>query len=162
MSRNRKFVLVLLALTLFAAVGASSQSLPALGNTDGRIFSIDFGMATGYSLSLEDAIVGRTFGVNFTVSENLAVGFASTLASTQYNLFRFGYYLTPAIGFNLYVGSNFAGNVATGAGASFTVLKTKAETTFVSALKLRLEYIFDVDGAGDGDIVLAVVPSIGL
>jgi hypothetical protein len=162
MSRS-KIVLALLALTLFATIGASAQSLPALGNTDGRIFSVDFGMATGYSLSANDAIVGRTFGVNFTVTENLAVGFANTLASgNQYNLFRFGYYLTPAIGFNVYVGSNAAHNVATGAGAFVTILKTKADTTFISALKIRVEYLFDVNGAGEGDIVLAVVPSIGL
>lgn len=162
MSRSNRIVLALLALTLFATIGASAQALPAVGNTDGRIFSVDFGMATGYSLSAEDAIVGRTFGVNFTVTENMAVGFANTVASTGYNLFRFGYYLTPAIGFNVYVGSNAAHNVATGAGAFVTILKTKSDTTFVSALKIRFEYLFDVNGAGDGDIVLAIAPSIGL
>jgi hypothetical protein len=161
MSRSSKFIVTLLALALVAAVGVSAQSLPAAGNTDGRLFSIDLGMATGYSLAADAPIVGRTFGVNFTVSENLAVGFANTVAGSDYNLFRLGYYLTPAIGFNVYVGSVGA-NVATGAGAFFNLLKTKSDATFVSALKLRLEYLFDTTGAGEGDIVLAVASSIGL
>jgi len=160
MSRS-KIVLALLALTLFATIGASAQSLPALGNTDGRIFSVDLGMVTGYSLTTDDPIVGRSFGINFTVSDNLAVGFTNTRASVNYNLFRFGYYLTPALGFNVYVGSTGSG-VATGAGAFFNVLKSKSDTTFVSALKIKLEYLFDVTGAAEGDIVLAIVPSIGL
>ena len=161
MSRTSKIVVALLALALVAGLGASAQALPSAGNTDARLFSLDLGMVTGYSLNTEAAVVGRTFGINFTVTDNMAVGYANTVAGTrEYNLFRLGYYLLPIVGFNVYVGSD--GSVATGAGVFVNVLKTKSAPALTSSLKLKLEYLFATAGAGSGDIVFAVASSIGL
>jgi len=160
MSRTSKIVVALLALALVAALGASAQTLPSAGNTDARLFSIDLGMVTGYSLSTETAVVGRTFGLNFTVTDSLAVGYANTLAGArEYNLFRIGYFILPIVGFNVYVGSD--GSVATGAGLFVNILKTKSDAALNSSLKLKLEYLFDINGADTGDIVFAVSSSIG-
>ncbi len=161
MSRTRKIVVALFIAALVAAAGVSAQALPSAGNTDARLFALDLGMATGYSIGTENAIVGRTFGINFTVTDNLAVGFTNTVAGArEYNLFRLGYYLLPVVGFNVYVGSD--GAVATGAGIFVNILKSKADATLSSSLKLKLEYLFDANGADAGDIVFAVVSSIGL
>jgi hypothetical protein len=165
MSRNRKLVVALLALALVAAAGLSAQAASA--NADAKIFCIDIGMATGYNLNASGTDVGRTFGFNLTVSDNFVVGVANTTvvpdgaAALSYNFLRLGYYLTPVLGFNLYVGNRGA-NLATGAGAFYNLFKTKSETAFANALKIRLEYLFDGGaGVGKGDIVLAVATSLG-
>src|SRR5512137_782396 len=103
MSRNKKFIVVMLALALVASAGLSAQA--AAGNTDAKLFCIDIGMATGYSLSASTPLVGKNFGFNLTVADNFSIGVANISATWAYRVLRLAYYLTPAIGFDLYVGS---------------------------------------------------------
>lgn len=164
MSRNSKFIVVLLAVALIASAGLGAQA--AAGNTDAKLFCIDIGMATGFGLNTSSPLAGRTFGFNLTVADNIAIGVTGTTVvdttTRAYKLLRLGYYLTPAFGFNIYVGGQGAGNLATGAGAFYNIMKSKSDTSFANALKVRLEYLFDAtNGVASGDIVLALATSIG-
>jgi hypothetical protein len=164
MNRLPKLALALLLVSAVAVSGLSAQAAAGAGSADAKIFALDLGMVTGYSLNGNAPIVGRTFGLNLTITDNLAVGLVSTdigAGPTAYTLMRLSYFLNPALGFNLYVGSD--GSTAVGAGAFYNILKTKSDTGFSSALKLRLEYLFDVaNGVAKGDIALALGSSIGL
>jgi hypothetical protein len=164
MSRNSKFVVVMLALALIVSAGLSAQ---AAGNTDARLFCIDVGMATGFGLTTNAPLAGKTFGFNLTVADNIAIGVASTrvdesaTVSRTYKLLRLGYYLTPAFGFNIYVGGQGTA-LATGAGAFYNIMKSKTDSSFANALKVKLEYLFDgANGVAGGDIVVALATSIG-
>lgn len=147
-----------------APVAPSRATKPANGSPEGKIFAFDLGVACGYGLDAGDFVAGRSFGIGFTVADNIAVGFSSTAASFTYSFFRASYYLTPAIGFNLYVGSDDnAASPAFGLGAAYTFLRNPSETGLATALKLRLEYLFDTSaGVDSGDIILAVGTSLGL
>jgi len=158
-------VAVFLAGAAFLAFAQTAPASAPVGNVDARFFAVDLGMVAGYSLNTNAPTVGRSFGLNFIVSDNVSVGFYNTIATANtYNLLRFGYYFTPALAFNLYVGSDLPGsNTAAGLGAAFALLKTRSETSLSSALKLRLEYLFDIAaGPAKGDLVLAVSSSLGL
>jgi hypothetical protein len=163
---SRKIIVAcILTAASFLAFAQVAPAAGSVGNADARIFAVDLGMVAGYSLNAKAPTVGRSFGLNFIVSDNVAVGFYNTIATaTTYNLLKFGYYFSPALAFNLYVGSDAAGaNTAAGLGASFALLKTRSDTALSSALKLRLEYLFDtVAGPASGDLVFAVSSSLGL
>ncbi len=162
---RRTIIALIMAGAACLAFAQSGSGSSAMGNVDARYFAVDLGMVAGYSLNTNVPTVGRSFGLNFIVSDNVAVGFYNTIASTTtYNLLRFGYYFTPALAFNVYVGSDAAGaNTAAGLGAAFALLKTRSDTSLSSALKLRLEYLFDtVAGPTKGDLVFAVSSSLGL
>jgi hypothetical protein len=165
---TRKIPLIL-ALVLLGASFAFTQSAPAAstpaasgGNADARIFAVDLGMIAGYNLGTNAATVGRSFGLNIIVADNLAVGIYNTIAGATYNFLRVGYNLTPALGFNLYVGNNGA-STAGGLGASFALFKSRTDAGLASALKSKFEYLFDTGaGLAKGDIVLSVSTSLGM
>jgi hypothetical protein len=165
MRRIPRVVALLLFSGALAISGLAAQvSSPTTGNTDAKVFAIDLGATFGYGLSGNSPTVGRTFGINFTVADSLAVGFVDTQVGAtpvDYKLARLSYALNPSLGFNLYVGSDT--NTAGGAGVYYNILKSKSDTAFSTALKLRLEYLFDVsNGIAKGDLLLAVSPSIGI
>jgi hypothetical protein len=161
MSRKVKFFVVLAMLAVIGATTVSAQS--GAGNADAKLFNIDLGMVSGYSLLNENAIVGKTFSFNITLADNFALGIASFEASNTYTLLRAAYYLTPAIGFDLYVGASSAGpGVGTGACVFYNVLKSKPDNAFATALKVKLGYLFNTtDEIDNGDIIIAVSTSIG-
>jgi hypothetical protein len=156
--------MLLLGLPLFAA---DAGSVPAF-NTDGRYISFDLGMVAGINIAANAARVGRTFGMNFTLSDSMSAGIMSTTAgANSYTLMKLAYFLTPALGLSVYVGANAAGAAppATGGGAGvfYNVAKSQPGSGLSTALKLRLEYLFDTSaGLTNGDIVLSVGSSIGL
>jgi hypothetical protein len=164
MSPSSKLGVVLLALALVASAGLSAQ---AAGNVDARIFCIDVGMATGLGIKAAAPLAGRTFGINLTVADNIAIGVASTrvdesaTVNRTYKLLRLGYYLSPALGFNVYVGGQGTA-LATGAGAFYNIMKSKTDSSFANSLKVKLEYLFDgANGVAGGDIIVALATSIG-
>jgi hypothetical protein len=119
-------------------------------------------MTTGFGLAASKAIVGRSIGFNIAMTDSLAMGVASiTAGATAYNFFRLGYGLGPALGLDLYVGSD--GSTAAGLGAFIRLQRAKADSGLCSSLKLRLEYLFDTTaGIADGDLVLAIASSVGI
>jgi hypothetical protein len=155
-------LLLLSGLCLFAA-DAPAAGIPAVSNTDGKYISFDLGMVGGINLGANAATVGRTFGMNFTLSDSMSAGFLSTTAGgTSYTLMKLAYFFTPALGVSIYVGSDAAGT-AGGAGIFYNVAKSRPDSGFSTALKLRLEYLSDTGvGLTKGDIVLSVGSSIGL
>ncbi len=162
MSRNSKFIALVVAMALVASAGLAAQA--ASTNADAKLFCIDIGMVSGYSLLSNDAIAGRNFGFNITVADNFALGVASIATTNRtYTALRAAYYLTPAIGFDLYVGSSSAGaGVGTGACAFYNILKSKSDTSFANSLKVKLGYLFNTDDGIDmGDIFVAVSTSLG-
>lgn len=133
-----------------------------IGPIDGTLLSIELGMAAGYDLGNNDPVVGRTFGLNLMVADNLAVGFASTSAAAlSFNLFRLGYAITPVIGMDIYVGND--GSTAGGLGAFVNLQRGKNESGVFSTLKLRLQYLTDTSlGLAKGDVIMAVSASVGI
>ncbi len=152
--------------TQSAQVAQPAQAVPVVAApTDSKIFSLDLGMVGGYGVKANSPFVGRSFGINFTVADSLVLGFANISTAHIYNLARLGYSLSPALAINVYVGNddNPAGATAGGIGASLNILKSKSETGFSTALKLRIEYLFDTTaGIAGGDLLVAVCTAIGL
>jgi hypothetical protein len=144
----------------YQAAAQSSAALP--GYADGKVLFFDIGMTTGFDLAASKAIVGRSIGLNIVVTDSLAMGLASvTAGATAYDLFRIGYGFGPALGLDLYVGTD--GNTAVGLGAYYRINKNKADSGLCSSLKLRLEYLFDTTaGVAKGDLVLALATSVGI
>jgi hypothetical protein len=157
-------LLLLLGLPVFAA---DAGTVPP-SNTDGRYVSFDLGMVAGINIAANAARVGRTFGINFTLSDSMTAGIVSTTAGTNnYTLMKLAYFLTPALGLSVYVGTDVAGAAAPatggGAGLFYNVVRSQPGTGLATALKLRLEYLFDTGaGLANGDVVLSVGSSIGL
>ena len=141
-----------------------AQPAPAVGaTTDCKIFSLDLGMVAGYGVKANSPVVGRSFGINFTVADNLVFGFANISATHSYNLARLGYSISPALGLNIYVGNYDTTTSAAGIGATFNILKNKPEAGISTALKLRIEYLLDTTAAiTSGDLLVAVCTAIGL
>jgi hypothetical protein len=133
-----------------------------VSKTDGRYLSFDVGMVAGINIGANAARVGRTVGMDVTVSDAMSLGFMSTTSgATAYSLMKVSYFLTPALGLSIYLGSD--GNTAAGAGVFYNVLRSRPDDGLSTSLKLRLEYLFD-SGAGltNGDLVLSVGTSVGL
>jgi hypothetical protein len=145
-----------------AQVAPTPKQAPLpLGPIDGTLLAFDLGMTSGFDLATSDTIVGRSFGLSLIVADNIAVGLASTMAGANYSFLRFGYSLSPSLGFDLYVGSD--GATAAGLGAFVNLRKDKTDAGIYSTLKLRLQYLFDTTaGLANGDLVLAVASSIGI
>ena len=152
-----------------AQVAPAAQASAFVGRTpDCKIFSLDLGMVGGYGVKANSPVVGRYFGINFTVADNFVLGFANISATHSYNLARLGYSLSPVLGLNIYVGNYDIIPLVTttpvaGIGGSFTILKSKPEAGFSTTLKLRIEYLLDTTAAiTSGDLLVAVSTGIGL
>ena len=125
-------------------------------------------MLSGLKIGPNTITVGRAFGLAFAVSDNLSVGFYSMVPSTtSYNLVMLSYFLNPILGFSIAVGADTVGvaaaNTAAGAGMFVNIARSRSDTGLSTALKLRLEYLFDTAlGLTNGDVVLSVGASFGI
>ncbi len=171
MSRIAKSLVCLVACAIIAAVGVSAQAaaqpvaVSSGGNADARIIAFDVGMVAGYNIGSGGLPVGRSFGLNITVADNFSIGFVSLLATRTYSLLRMSYGLTPALGFAAFAGTDNNGGspTAAGAGIYYNILKSKTDAGLATALKVRLDYLFDVTaGIAAGDVVLTLGTSVGL
>ncbi len=177
-SAVRKMILVmvmmLVGLAVLEAQAATAQtptsSVAANSNTDSRFVSLELSMLAGLKVGPNSLTVGRVFGMAFAVSDNLAVGFYNITATTpvpattNYSLIRLSYFLNPTLGFSIAVGADAAGTAA-GAGMFVNVARSRSDTGLSTALKIRLDYLFDVSAAGglaNGDVVLSIGSSFGI
>ena len=160
----KKVLILLVVLALMVPVLASGQDA---GNTDNRVFGIHIGFVGGYDLLSDETIVARDFGLNFTVSESIQVGFRSIgdlrAAPGTFNatLLDFGYFLTPEICINMLVGSDGT-EVAGGLEAAYVLFRSDSGDAFSSSLKLKAGYLFENgNGIDSGVINAGLIGTVG-
>jgi hypothetical protein len=159
----KKTVVILIVLALLVPAFAMAQER---GNTDNRIFGVQVGFLGGYDLSTDDTVVGRDFGLFFTLSEAMQVGFRSISGviapATDAMFFDLSYFLTPKISVDMMIGNAGALGTAGGIDAGYAILKSETSDVFSSTLKLKAGYIFEeTNGIGEGVIIAGLVGSIG-
>lgn len=163
---KRGIIAVVVMLVLVAFAGAQEQ-------TDNQILGIELGFAGGYRLNDTAIVGGQSFGLNFTVANNVQAGFATALLSggapvtDTYGLFRLSYFLNESVGMNILVGGASPGGgalaAAGGAGVFLNAFQNRSEDSFSTALKVKLEYLFNItDGIDGGSVVLGVASVFGL
>jgi hypothetical protein len=152
---------VVLMMLLCVAIAGAQQ-------TDSQILGIELGFAGGYRLADNELVGGQTFGLNLTVAPSFQAGLHTASVSgagvtNNYGLFGLSYFLTQSLGMNVLVGATTAGDVAGGVGMFFNLFKSQNEGSFSSALKIKLQYLFNVaDGIAGGSILLGVSSAFGL
>ncbi len=162
----RKMAVVLVLVLVAGALVAQEQ-------TDNRILGIELGFAGGFRLDDSEIVGGHGFGLNFTVANNVQAGFATTLISggagviDTYGMFRLSYFLSPVMGMNVMVGGASPGGgaaaAAGGAGVFFNAFQSRSDDSFSTALKIKLEYLFNItDGIDSGSVVLGIASIFGL
>jgi len=157
----KKTVLLLIVLSLLVPAFAMAQER---GDTDNRIFGVQVGFLGAYNLAAEDTLVGRDFGVFFTVSDSLQVGFRSitNVIAPQAVFLDLGYLLTPQISFDLMIGTTGPANAAAGIDIGYAIVKSSSDDVFSSTLKLKAGYLFEqTNGIAEGAIIAGLVGSIG-
>jgi len=149
----KKYLILLVVLALIVPMAASAQDA---GNTENRIFGVHFGFVGGYDLTTEDTVAGRDFGLNFTLSDSMQIGFRSVmglLSAGDAALLNFGYFLAPNLAIELMVG-DADGNIAGGVDAAMYLFKSEDEV-FSSSLKMKAGYIFEDNTGIDGGVINA-------
>jgi hypothetical protein len=160
----KKVLVLLFVLALMVPTLVTGQDA---GNTDNRIFGIHIGFVGGYDLLNDDSIVARDFGLNFTLSESIQLGFRSigdlraVAPAFSATLLDFGYYLTPNICVDMLVGSDGA-NVVGGLEAAYVLFRSEGDDVFRSSLKLKAGYLFeDANGIDSGVINAGLIGTVG-
>lgn len=162
----QKRIVALALVALVAAFGLAAQAAPATtaGMTDSRAIALEAGLSTAFNIGTSALAAGNSFGLMFTVSDNLAVGFNSSKLSLTYNTFKLPYFVNPNLGFSLHVGRSSAPNTAAGAGVFYNAFKSRNDAGISTSLKLKLEYFFEATAAGitAGDLALSIGSTFGL
>ncbi len=157
----KKTVLLMIVLALLVPALAMAQEQ---GNTDNQLFGVQIGFLGGYNLAVDDTVVGRDFGLFFTVTDAMQVGFRSitNVIAPSAVFIDLGYFLSPSISVDLMVGTAGAGNAAGGLDVGYTILKSSTEDVISSVLKLKAGYLFEqTNGIAEGAITAGLVGSIG-
>ncbi len=155
----KKTFLIAAVVILLVPVLLSAQEM---GNADHRLFGVQVGFVAGYDLDTDDVVVGRDYGMNFTLSESLQIGFRSIsgLLAADAILVDFAYYLNPNIAFDLMVGDN-GGDFTAGMEAAYLLFRSPPDEVFSSALKLKAGYLFDVNGIDLGVMNFGLIGTLG-
>ena len=145
------------------APAPAAPAAPAV-SAEARLIAFDLGMNGGLKLGANSGTVGSLFGMDFTLTDSLSVGLLSSVAgNTSYTLVKLAYRLLPALGFDIYIGSDLAPATAAGVGVFYTLLRSRAEAGLATGLKLHVDYLVDSSaGFGKGDFVLGVISYVGL
>lgn len=156
-------VLMLLALALSAqAQGAA----PSATGPDTKFLTLELGLPMGYRLSDGALVSGRAFGLNVAVADNFFVGIATTQIGTtapltNYNTLRMSYTILPLLGTSVFIGQ--AGtNTAAGLGFFSTLLQSRNTAGLGTALRLRIDYLFDTTALSGGSVVFTTAILFGI
>ena len=137
--------------------------------TDNQVLGIEVGMTAGYRLSDSAIVSGQNFSLNMTVSEKVQIGFnalsvsgATPVITNSYAFLKISYFMSPKLGLNILAGTDGI-NPASGAGIFFNILEDKDPEGISTALKLRIDYVFDTTtGPAEGSVVMGLSGSFGL
>ncbi len=146
----------------FAQEDSTDASSEKVVKPINKIVGFDVGFVTGYSLATEGMVVGRDFGINFTLSPSIVVGFRSVTGLVADSvLLDLSYFVIPSLALDLLVGSDGTNTVA-GLDVDYYLLKSKPDEVLSSSLKIKVGYLFD-SGAGiaSGTVALGIIGSIG-
>jgi hypothetical protein len=146
-----------------APAPAPAPAAPAVV-AEAKLIAFEMGMNGGLKLGANAGTIGSLFGMDFTLTDSFSVGLVNSVAgNTSYTLVKLAYRLLPALGFDIYLGSDLTPATAAGAGVFYTVLKSKPDSGLATGVKLHLDYLVDSSaGFGKGDFVLGVVSYFGL
>lgn len=158
----KKALFFVLAGALFAPGLVFTQE--GTKKVDSDIFSIHAGLVAGYSLNAGATTVGRSVGINFTVSDNLKIGFLSIDGQAgldDFALMDMAYFITDAIGLEILFGTHGAA-VASGVDAFFSIGKPTA-AKLRTTLKMNVGYLFDAaNGIENGTLSAGLQATVGL
>lgn len=146
-------------LSVFAQSGAAASKAPppAAEGFNPQFLTLELGLPLGYSLADGSLIAGRAFALSIAIADKFSVGIATTQVGTvapltNYKLFTLSYGIIPLLGTTLSIGQAGA-NVGAGLGFYSTLLETKSLNGLSTALRLKIDYLFDTGNVAAGSIV---------
>lgn len=171
-----KRTVLLIALCAIALTGAIAQAARPAGAPAAaeavkqpeaiRFFALELGLPLGYRLSDGAIVSGRNFGISIPVAEGFQVGVAnlsigSGAALTANNMIQLSYTFIPLLGASIYLGRSGA-NPGAGLGLYSTVLESTSAAGLGTALRLRIDYIFDTTAVAGGSVLFSTSVLFGI
>lgn len=164
MKRSLFAVAALIAILPLAAQTTTTGNQTS--SSEPRLLSIELGLPVGYKVSSSAVVSGSAFGLSIPVSDNFSVGIASTQIGTTapltaFNTLRLSYTVIPMLGASIFIGQSGA-NVGGGLGLYSTLAQGKSAAGLVSALRLRIDYLFDTTAMTGGSVVFTTAVVFGI
>jgi hypothetical protein len=162
-----KRTILALALALTLVMGVAAQGAAAATAPQGiRLFGLELGMPLGYRLADGAIVSGKAFGIHIPISDSFQVGISSMgigagAALTANNSIRLSYTFIPLLGASIYLGQSGA-NPGAGLGLFSTVLQNASAAGLGTALRLRIDYIFDTTNVAGGSVLFSTAVLFGI
>ena len=157
----KKIVTLVIMVGMVLSLAAYAQET---GKTDSRVVGIQTGFVAGYNFNSSASVVGRDFGLRFTLNDSMQFGFRvmDGLTAASAVLLDFSYFLDPKMSVDVMAGTEGAGNMAAAVDFNYMVFRSVSEGRFSSSLKLKAGYLFDqTNGIGGGVLNAGLLGSVG-